>query len=287
MSRTLISPFYQFCLLLVLSAALLILDNKTELFQPVKTIGSVIRQPFELGINIQSEIPAFAELFQDRMSMQQQIRNLETENMALRVQIQQYEAIKQENERLSRLLSTAVRNPGELLLANIVKAQGQGDPYNQQILIDQGFESGVYAGQPVVSDNGVIGQITEAGFQRSSVTLISHITQGLPVQLVRNGLLTVAVGTGILGQIRLPYLELEADIRVGDELITSGMGDRFVAGFPVGTVTEVLKDTTRPFLQVSVETAANVRYIKNVLLLWTSELDQSEGGEQEESGDGE
>lgn len=285
MSRTLISLFYQFCLLLVLSVALLILDNKTGLFQPVKTIGAIIRQPFEFGVRIQAEIPVVAELFRDKTIMQEQIRNLETENMVLRVQIQQYEAVRQENERLSRLLSIPAQDSGELLLANIVEAQG--DPYNQQLVIDQGFESGVYVGQPVISDHGVIGQITEVGFHRSTVMLLSHVTQGLPVQVVRNGLLTIGVGTGISGQIRLPYLELEADIRVGDELITSGMGDRFVAGYPVGTVTEVLKDTTRPFLQVGVETAVNVGYIKNVLLLWTSEPGQNGESGREGSDDGE
>ena len=284
MSRTLISPFYQFCLLLVLSVALLILDNKTDLFQPVRTIGSIVRQPFELGARIQSGIPVAAELFQDKKALQDKVRNLEAENMVLHVQIQQYEAVSQENQRLSRLLSIPAQNPGELLLANI---KTQGAPYNQQIVIDQGFESGVYVGQPAVSDKGVVGQVTEVGFQRSVVMLTSHVTQGLPVQVVRNGLLTIGVGTGIPGQIRLPYLELEADIRVGDELVTSGMGGRFAAGYPVGTVTEVLKDTTRPFLQVSVRTAVNVRYIKNIILLWTSALDQIEESGQEEGDDGE
>ncbi|MCY4049900.1 MAG: rod shape-determining protein MreC [Gammaproteobacteria bacterium] len=285
MSRTLISPFYQFCLLLVLSLGLLILDNKTELFQPVKTIGTIIRQPFELIVRIQSRIPMVAELAQEKSTLQEQITNLEQENMTLRVQIHQYEAIKEENERLARLLATSIKKRGELLLANIVVKKD--DPYNHQVIIDQGFEAGVYMGQPAVSDAGVIGQITEVGFQRSVVMLLSHVSQGLPVEVVRNGLLTIGVGTGIPGQIRLPYLELEADIRVGDSLITSGMGDRFVAGYPVGTVIEVLKDTTRPFLQVSVETAVNVRYNKNVLLLWTSEPDQSQQLEQDESFRGE
>ncbi|MCY4218752.1 MAG: rod shape-determining protein MreC [Gammaproteobacteria bacterium] len=285
MSRTLISPFYQFCLLLVLSLGLLILDNKTELFQPVKTIGTIIRQPFELIVRIQSRIPMVAELAQEKSTLQEQITNLEQENMTLRVQIHQYEAIKEENERLARLLATSIKKRGELLLANIVVKKD--DPYNHQVIIDQGFEAGVYVGQPAVSDAGVIGQITEVGFQRSVVMLLSHVSQGLPVEVVRNGLLTIGVGTGIPGQIRLPYLELEADIRVGDSLITSGMGDRFVAGYPVGTVIEVLKDTTRPFLQVSVETAVNVRYNKNVLLLWTSEPDQSQQLEQDESFRGE
>ncbi len=280
MSRTLISPLYQFCLLLVLSVGLLILDNKTELFQPVKTIGTILRQPFELIVRFQSRIPEVAELVQDKSTLQEQISNLERENMELRVQMHQYQAIKEENERLSRLLATPIKSRGELLLANVIITQD--DPYNHQIIIDQGFESGVYVGQPAVSDNGVIGQITEVGFERSVVMLLSHVAQGIPVEVVRNGLLTIGVGTGIPGQIRLPYLELEADIRVGDSLITSGMGDRFLAGYPVGTVIEVLKDTTRPFLQVSVETAVNVRYNKNVLLLWTSEPDQNEEFEQDE-----
>ncbi len=284
MSRTLVSPFYQFCLLLVLSVALLILDNKTDLFQPVRTIGSIVRQPFELGARIQSGIPVAAELFQDKTALQEKSRNLEVENMVLRVQIQQYEAVRQENQRLSRLLSIPAQNPGEFLLANI---KTQGAPYNQQIVIDQGFESGVYVGQPAVSDKGVVGQVTEVGFQRSVVMLTSHVTQGLPVQVVRNGLLTIGVGTGIPGQVRLPYLELEADIRVGDELVTSGVGGLFAAGYPVGTVTEVLKDTTLPFLQVSVRTAVNMGYIKNIILLWTSALDQIEESGQEEGDDGE
>ncbi len=285
MIRTLSSPFYQFSLLLILSVGLLVLDSKTELFHPVKIVGTIMRQPFDLVVNAQSRISAMAELLQDKATLQEQNRKIEEENMALRVQIQQYEAIRQENERLSRLLSTSVKDRGELLLANIIIADG--NPVSQQIVIDQGFESGVYVGQPAVSDNGVVGQITEVGFQRSVVMLLSHVAQGLPVQVVRNGLLTIGVGTGIPGQIRLPYLELEADIRVGDKLVTSGMGDRFVAGYPVGTVTEVLKDTTRPFLQVSVETAVSVKYIKNVLLLWTSEQHQDEVEGHKVADDGE
>lgn len=269
MSKTLVSPFYQFCVLLVLSVGLLILDNKTEIFQPVKTIGSIIRQPFEIVIGVQDIIPNVAQRFQDKSVLLEQNSKLEEELMVLRAKAQQYEALKQENERLSGLLSTSSPKSEELTLANIVTIQDKF--LSQKLVIDRGFESGVYVGQPVVSGDGVIGQVAEVAYHRSVVMLLSHVAQGIPVQVVRNGLLTIGVGTGVPDQISLPYLELEADIRVGDQLITSGMGDRYVAGYHVGTITEVLKDTTRPFLKVSVKMPARVKYIKNVLLLWTAE----------------
>lgn len=280
MTKTLISPFYQFCLLLVLSVSLLILDNKTEFFQPVKVIGTIIRQPFELVLGIQAKISVATGLFEEKSELLKRNRNLEQEMTALHARMRQYEAVKEENERLSRLLSTPIKNRSELMLANIVMTED--NLFNQRIIIDRGVESGVYVGQPAVSDKGVIGQVAEVGFQRSVVMLLSHFSQGIPVQIARNGQMMIGMGAGIPDRINLPYLELEADIRVGDQLITSGMGGRFHAGYHVGTVTEILKDTTRPFLQVSVETAVKARYIKNVLLLWTSE-DQDEEVQAERS----
>lgn len=284
MNNTRINPFYQFCLLLVLSIGLMILDNKTSLFQPVKTIGSIVRRPFELVVGIQDLIPEIAEEYYDGSVLREKHERLEKDMAVLRARLQRYDAIKAENERLGRLLSASVESSDEFLLANIVTSNIE--PFNHKIVIDRGLESGVFAGQPAVSPDGVLGQIIEVGYRRSVVMLLSDVGHGLPVQVLRNGLLTIAVGTGKPDEIRLPYLELEADLRMHDLLVTSGMGNRFPAGYHVGTVTEVLKDTSQPFLNVTVKTSTRANYTKDVLLLWRP-VGQGPGDRQEANTRGE
>ena len=117
------------------------------------------------------------------------------------------------------------------------------------MLVNRGTADGVYVGQPVLGPNGVIGQVIRTGLFRSTVMLITDPSQGIPVQLLRNGLRTIVYGSGQGDLLRAPYLGRTADVRKDDIFITSGLAGRFPAGYPVGRVIKIERDPNAPFFR--------------------------------------
>ena len=122
--------------------------------------------------------------------------------------------------------------------------------------MNRGLKDGVHVGQPVLDPDGVMGQVTQVMPLTSAVTLITDPSHGLPVQVRRNGLRAIAFGTGKPDELRVSYLTPNADIRVGDELVTSGLGGRFTAGYPVAKVSELISDASEAFLRISAHPSA-------------------------------
>jgi rod shape-determining protein MreC len=143
------------------------------------------------------------------------------------------------------------------------------DPFRQVVLIDKGSSSGLYKGQPVLDADAVVGQVTHTNPYTANVLLITDATHALPVQVQRNGLRTIALGTGLINRLELPHLPNNADIRVGDLLTTSGLGGRFPPGYPVARVVEVRHEPGRPFAWIIAETSAQLDRLREVLLVWT------------------
>jgi len=137
------------------------------------------------------------------------------------------------------------------------------------VLINRGSSSGLFAGQPVLDAHAVVGQVTQVNPFTATVILISDASHALPVQVNRNGLRTIALGTGLINQLELPHLPNNADIQPGDHLSTSGLGGRFPPGYPVAEVTEVRQEPGQPFLTVVARTIAHLDRIREVLLVWT------------------
>ncbi len=123
-------------------------------------------------------------------------------------------------------------------------------------------------GQPLIDAHGVMGQVIHVSPFSSSALLITDPSHALPVQLNRNGLRSVAVGTGASNTLELTHLPNNADVVVGDIVVTSGLGGRFPSGYPVGTVISVETDTGQPFAKVAVEPAAQLERNREVLLVW-------------------
>ena len=141
------------------------------------------------------------------------------------------------------------------------------DPFAQKVIINQGSAAGVLPGSPVVDDAGVIGQVTRTHPMASEVTLLTDRDQLVPVQVVRNGLRAIAFGGGSSGLIELRYMSAAADIQNGDRLVTSGIDGTYPAGFPVGTVVRVERDSANAFARIVCEPAAGVARGRYVLVL--------------------
>jgi rod shape-determining protein MreC len=142
------------------------------------------------------------------------------------------------------------------------------DPYKHQIVVNKGELHDIYPGQPLLDAKGVMGQIVHAGPYSSTAVLITDTSHAIPVQVNRTGLRTIALGSGAINRLELPYIPNNADIRPGDLLITSGLGGRFPPGYPVATVTAVQHDPGLTFSQVVATPLAELNRSREVLLVW-------------------
>jgi rod shape-determining protein MreC len=146
------------------------------------------------------------------------------------------------------------------------------DPYKQQVTINKGSASGddIYIGQPFVDAKGVMGRLTHVSLLSSTALLITDPSHILPIQVNRNGLRAIAKGTGNRTRLEIPHLPNNADIKIGDLLVTSGLGCVFPVGYPVATVVEINIDPSLPFAEVLAEPVAELDRSSEILLVWPS-----------------
>jgi rod shape-determining protein MreC len=172
-------------------------------------------------------------------------------------------------------LDSSFKVGDRVLIAELISVEQ--DPFRQQVLINKGSTSGLFVGQPVVDASAVVGQITHTSPFNASVLLITDAAHALPVQVSRNGLRTIALGTGLINRLELPHLPNNADIQVGDRLTTSGMGGSFPPGYPVAEVIDVKRVPGQPFASVIAQTTAHLDRIREVLLVWTLDPEMGTG----------
>ncbi len=198
-------------------------------------------------------------------SLVAQTREQREQLMAQSGQMQRLAALEEENRRLRALLDATAGRDIEFRFAELV--QVSLDPYSHQVLIDRGVDDGVFEGQAVIDGQGVMGQVEGVTGGQSRVRLISDPDHALPVQILRTGQRTVAMGTGDVGRLSLPNLPEQSDVREGDVLVTSGLGERFPAGFPVAEVSRVVRDTGEAFMDVDARPLAALDRGREVLLV--------------------
>ncbi|WPL19926.1 Rod shape-determining protein MreC [Thiorhodovibrio winogradskyi] len=192
---------------------------------------------------------------------------LHRENLMLRARLQRFASLESENERLRNLLGSAFKVGERVLIAELL--QVDLDPYRQQVLVDKGALSGVFVGQPVLDANAVMGQVVRTNPLTSTVLLITDARHSLPVKVNRNGLRSIAIGSGLVDQLNLLHVPKKADVRVGDLLVTSGLGGTYPPGYPVARITEVRIEAGQRFATVIAEPTARLDRSHEVLLVWS------------------
>lgn len=269
-----------------MSLILVILDTSTRLLENVRgAIGTVVsplvviaETPYLLGDTL-------GEVVASRESLLDTNARLERRILELSQISQQFLAMKKENERLRELLGSRARLPTEVLIAELIGVVPS--PNTQQVIIDKGSDSGVHVGQAVIDAEGLFGQIVEVSRFTSRVLLITDASHALPVQVNRNGVRSVAGGTGRRDELELENVPVTADIRVGDLIETSGLAGRFPVGYPVGYVASVEIAETSAYASISVRPTAHLDRSRHVLVLFNpsaaainAEADRSEAMEQ-------
>ena len=202
-----------------------------------------------------------------RNDLELELGRLKAERLLTNARLQRLTALEAENARLRAMLDARSRVRDEVRVAEILAVDA--NPYEHNLIIGIGSRDGVYDGQAIVDANGVVGQVVETGAVTAQAILISDADHALPVEVNRNGLRTIARGTGEFDRLELPFLPNNADIRAGDLLVTSGLGGAFPAGYPVAVVNAVTRIPQEPFADVTATPSAALDQVREVMLIWS------------------
>jgi rod shape-determining protein MreC len=207
--------------------------------------------------------------FDTRGALERQNEEYRRSQFILEARLQKLSALEAENQRIRELLSSTSQLQERVLIAEIIDVSQ--DPYRHQITLNKGEHHGVYRGQALVDAHGVMGQVVAVMPRTSKALQITDPDHGIPVEINRTGLQTVAVGRGDGRGLRLPFLPSNVDIHVGDLLVSSALGGRFPAGYPVGKVYEVNHVAGEQFMEAYAHPSAQLNQGRQALLVWSSE----------------
>ncbi len=253
-------------MLVLLSIALMTVDHRQHHLESVRSTLSVVVYPLQALLNLPNSVGDwFRESLSTRRQLQEENASLHTQQLILRSRLQKLEALEVENLRLRELLGSSFQLGERVLVAELMAVNL--DPYKHLLELNKGDLQDVYLGQAVLDESGVMGQITHVGPLTSTVMLITDPDHAIPVQVNRNGLRTVALGTGAINQLILPHIPITADIQAGDLLVTSGLGGRFPPGYPVAVVDAVVQDPGQAFSYVTATPRARLDRSREVLLV--------------------
>src|SRR5215475_2431279 len=246
------------------------LDQRAHYLEQVRYVLQAAAYPLQLAVN---SPPAawrwLKESLQSREMLQAENTRLRAGARDLELRTMRYEALARENGELRGLREALPPVADRWLPAEIVNIQL--NTLRQRLLLNRGAANGVFKGQAVLDDKGLIGQTTHVGPWSAEVILITDPEHAVPVRVERTGLRTIAVGGGDASSLALPYLPANADVREGDLLVTSGLGGVFPEGYPVARVSEVHRDAVQPLAQVRAAPLAHVDSDTEVMLVWFRE----------------
>jgi len=251
----------------LLALGLIIVDKRYDHLGKIRRFLSVIAYPVQVAVASPFEgWHWFRETVSSRDTLRADKTRLEAELRLAQFRLQRYEALEAETQRLRALRDSTADVSSRFLVGNIMDVDL--DAFRERVLVDKGAGDGVFVGQPVLDAGGVFGQVARVEQLTSEVILISDAAHAIPVQINRNGLRTIAVGTGDTGQLKLPYLPTSADVVAGDLLVTSGLGGGFPQGYPVGTVAEVKREPAQSLADVVVSPAAHLDRSRELMFVW-------------------
>jgi rod shape-determining protein MreC len=264
--RTGPTPLVRLLIFSTLSLALLVADARLKYLDTLRQVASVIIYPLQRIASAPASIVHRAsEFFVTNTSLRTDNARLAQENLAHASQLQQLNALQTENDHLRKLLSARSRLTARTTIAEILYAAR--DPFSRRIVIDQGSQNEVQAGQPVVDGVGVVGQVTRVYPWLAEVTLITDKGHLVPVLNTRNGLRAVLSGTGNDGALELKFVPLNAEFANGDQLVTSGIDGVYPPGLPVAEVSNVERNAAFLFARIICKPLAGVNHHTQVLVV--------------------
>ncbi len=249
--------------------ALVVLDAYTDWLKPVTDRLEGAALPFYWITNLPSRMAEWGDDgLNSRSALVTKNNALESELLIHKGRLLRMAELAAENVRLRNLLNATELLKDSVLVTELIGVSP--DPASHTILINRGSEDDVFVGQPVLDANGLMGQVIEVHNSHSRALLITDSTHALPVQVLRNGVRSIAEGVGRFDHLRLRFVSPTMDIREGDELVSSGLGGRYPVGYPVGTVIRKTALPGHAFVEIEVKPAAWLNRSRHLLIVFSA-----------------
>ena len=256
----------KFIVLILLSFILLISDQKNDYLSLLRNSISIALHPIQTTVYLPQRFWSWLHVtFSERNELLKENKALHEEHLIHELTLQRFNSLEQENIRLRKILNASVKLKDNVQIARIISADI--NPFRHIVIIDKGTQNNLYNGQVILDTNGVIGQILQTSFLSSQAILISDTDHAIPIEVNRNGLRTIAQGNGSYNQLNIPYIPNNADIKIGDLLVTSGLGGKFPTGYPVAIIDNIARNPSQQFANVSAKPVASLNQIREVMLI--------------------
>jgi rod shape-determining protein MreC len=251
----------------LLSLALLYVDSHGQHLKRIREGLAVLFTPIQYMAALPGRVGnAVSGFFTGEESLRKELERFRTEQPLLLARMEKYAALESENAHLRALLGTGTLVAEKAVAAELLEVASE--PFRRTIIIAKSGKDGLYVGQPVIDTHGIRGQISDVGVLQSTAILITDPGHAIPVVVLRNGLRAIAFGTGAPDTVAIRYLTASADIKTGDELVSSGLGGGFPFGYPVAKVTKIVNNPNESFLDITAVPAAKLNHGREVLLIW-------------------
>ena len=256
-----------FLTLALASIGLMVADTRYNQLAQVREWLSAAAYPVQVAVDLPFRAwDWLTGSFADRSRLRQENLELTARLRLANLQLQRFAALEDENRRLRDMRENSAGVAERVLVASILNVDL--DPFRHRVLVDKGAADGVFKGQAVLDADGIFGQVAQVHAKTAEVILISDAEHAIPVQSTRSGLRTIAVGTGDSKRLSLPFVTVEADLKQGDLLLSTGMGGVFPPGYPIAEVTRVVRDAATTFALVDARPTARLDRDHEVLLVW-------------------
>lgn len=261
------SPGLRFTVYAILAVVLMYYDQHGHWEQRLRYLLEAAAYPVQVVVNSPSAAwRSLTENFRGREQLSAENEQLRAHERELQLQLMREAALEQENAELrglrASLLPSLIKRS---ILAEIISVET--DPLRQRIVINKGARDGVSLNQAVVDGTGILGQVSRLGPWSAEIILVTDPEHAIPVAITRNSLRSIAVGSGNSGELLLPYLAINSDVKSGDLLVTSGLGGVFPAGLPVARITGVRRESNQLLAQVRAQPLASIERDREVILL--------------------
>lgn len=251
----------------IVSVVVMVLDHRGGYLETARLWMSAAANPIYVVVQTPGQLWRWISgSFADRSRLRTENAQLTEQLRVARTQLLRFEALSEENRRLREIREASKGVSERTLIAEIISVSV--NPFRHLVVINKGADDGVFRGQPVLDAFGVVGQVMQVGKSTATLILITDAEHAVPVQVNRNGIRSIAMGTGEAATLSLPYMTVESDVRKGDLLVSSGLDAIFPAGYPVATVTKVARNSADTFATVEAKPLAQLDRDREVLLLW-------------------
>ncbi len=253
----------------VLALVLLLGDSQFNLFASSRIYLNSLVSPIQYIVDAPQRLfSALSENLVTRQALKTRNQQLEKDNLHLQADRLLLTQLQNENKQLRELLNSQREFTNKRMITEVMSLRS--DPFTHQLVIDKGALDGVYLGQPVINEQGVVGQVSQVGSTTSRVLLIVDASHGIPVRVQRNDVIAVVHGSGAWNKLNVPFIQSNADLQAGDLLVTSGLGGRFPAGYPVATVSDFNYQEGALYADVTATPVAQLDRSRYLLLLWNN-----------------